>query len=102
MPPRRDPKKGKQDEPPHLVIGSTYRIFSLGSREEKLETRGIFRGVVSIGTIDALAIELGPKHEAEIAGKIRVIPSHMILALDVLEAVKEPEEDTGEATMHYS
>ncbi|MHB8585545.1 MAG: hypothetical protein ACYDDF_06890 [Thermoplasmatota archaeon] len=102
MPLRRDGKDKDGREPPHLVIGSTYRIWSLGSREERIETRGIFRGIVSIGTIDAIAMELASTHEKEIAGKIRVIPSHMVLALDVLESVKEPEEDKGEASMHYT
>lgn len=84
-----------------LTLGSKYRILSLGSREEMIETKGTFKGVVSIGTIDAMAIELSSFHK-EWAGKLRVLPSHMVLAIDIEEAAPGPEESTAEANIHYT
>ena len=84
----------------HLTLGSNYRILSLGSRDEMIETRGVFRGIVSVGTVDGLALEMkdGP---AELNGKVRVIPSHVVLAIDILEAAKKEEETEDEVHMHY-
>jgi hypothetical protein len=64
-----------------------------------LETTGTFRGVVSVGTIDAIAMEMD---HGDLKGKIRVIPSHMVLAIDILEAVKKEEEALEDADMHYT
>lgn len=86
-------------EPPQLTIGSKYRVRSLASREAVLETLGTFKGVVSVGTIDGLAIEL---HDGDHAGKLRVIPTHMVLAIDILEAVKREEDAPADVAMHYT
>lgn len=85
--------------PPTLTIGSRYRLRSLASREAVLETIGVFRGVVSVGTIDGLAMEVA---EGDMKGKVRVVPTHMVLAIDILEAVKREEESTDDAAMHYT
>ncbi|MEA3199525.1 MAG: hypothetical protein QOE90_953, partial [Thermoplasmata archaeon] len=73
-----------EESPPTLCVGSSYHIRSLASREAVLETHGTFKGVVSVGTIDALAVELG-EHHKELKGKIRVIPSHMVTSIDIVE-----------------
>lgn len=90
----------KNADTPQLTLGSKYHVRSLASREAVLDTTGTFRGVVSVGTIDGLAIEVEtPK---ELKGKMRVIPTHMVLAIDILEAVKKEEEAKDEAVMHYT
>lgn len=93
------PKKG--DPPVHLTLGSKYHVRSLASREAVLETRGTFRGFVSVGSIDGVAMELDPSH-GDLAGKMRVIPSHMVLSIDILEAAKTDEEKAEDLSMHYT
>ena len=95
--------KPKKDEPVPvtLTLGSTYHVRSLASREAILETRGTFRGFVGVGSIDGLAMELDASH-GELKGKTRVIPSHMVLSIDILEAAKKDEEAKDELSMHYT
>lgn len=83
----------------NLTLGSKYRVRSLLSREQTMETIGTFRGVVSVGSIDALAMEIA---EGELKGKLRVIPSHMVVAIDILEAAHKDEEPADELSMHYT
>lgn len=99
--PIKTPVSKDHPAPPPMTIGSQYRIFSLGSRDEMIETKGKFLGIVSVGTIDGLSVELGT-HHADLAKKTRVIPTHMILAIDVLEQAAAPEESAEEAHMHYT
>ena len=96
-------KPKKEELPPvHLTLGSKYHVRSLASREAVLDTRGTFRGFTSVGTIDGLAMELDETHK-ELAGKMRVIPSHMVLSIDIIEAVKtEDEVKKDEMSMHYT
>ena len=90
----------KNEPSVHLTLGSKYHVRSLASREAVLETTGTFKGIVSVGTVDGLAIEVeAPK---EMKGKIRVIPTHMVLSIDILEAVKREEEAKDDAVMHYT
>lgn len=91
--------KPKTDTHVSLTLGSKYRIRSLASREAVLETSGTFKGVVSLGSIDAIAMELA---EGDMKGKLRVIPTHMVLAIDILEAAKKEEETPDEGHMHYT
>ncbi|HVL49804.1 MAG TPA: hypothetical protein VM889_14710 [Candidatus Thermoplasmatota archaeon] len=92
----------KDENTPTLTLNSKYRILSVGSRDEMIESIGVFRGVVSIGTIDGIALELA-KEAKENAGKVRVIPSHMVLAIDILEAAKEEDKKKpDEAQIHYT
>ena len=97
-------KPTKKEEPPvQLTMGSKYHIRSLASREAVLETRGTFRGFVSVGSIDGVAIELDASH-GELSGKLRVIPSHMVLAIDIHEAAKtdDAEKKAEDLSMHYT
>lgn len=91
-----------KEERVQLTLGSRFQIRSLGSRDEVLVTRGTFKGVVSVGAADGIAMELDDSHE-DLAGKIRVIPSHVILAVDIVEA-KEPDADhrSEETHIHYT
>lgn len=95
--------KPKKDEPPvMLTLGSKYHVRSLATRETILDTRGVFRGFTSVGSIDGLVMELDETHK-EMAGKLRVIPSHMVLNLDIVEAAKKDEDKAvDDLSMHYT
>ncbi len=83
---------GKKDEKTlELTTGSRYRITSLSSRDNAVSTSGIFKGYISIASEEGMIMELDETH-ADLQGKQRVIPIHMILFIDVLEAL-EAEED---------
>ena len=94
------PKKKDENPPITLTLGSKYHLRSLASREAVLETSGIFRGVVSLGSIDALAMELDATHK-DLNGKIRVIPTHKVIAVDIMEAVKKEEIPSEVTDLQY-
>jgi hypothetical protein len=84
-----------------LTEGSEYKITSLGGRDKVLETEGIFKGFMSIGVDEVgLLMELSKKHD-KMAGKIRIVPLHVILAIDVLEAKPNLKKDSDKETSHY-
>jgi len=80
----------KKDESIVLTQGSQYRIKSLESRDKPMETVGIFRGYAAVAHDTALVMELEKKLGEE-KGMLRLIPSHMIISIDVLKAEKEKE-----------
>lgn len=89
-------KKEDEDLGSELVEGSKYKIRSLFSREETLVTSGEFKGYMFIGRDQALKMELDDTHEE--AGLIRIIPSHMIIHIDIITQVprkKEKGKKTG-------
>ena len=69
-----------------LTKGSRYRIESMETRDRTKITKGIFRGYAAIGPDDALVVELDESHQ-ELKGKLRLIPIHVILSVDVHEQV---------------
>lgn len=75
-----------------LTVGSRYKIASMESRDKPLITRGIFRGYTLIGDIDSLCMELDGSHKG-LKGKIRVIPSQMIISIDIISAAKEEKKE---------
>ena len=81
----------KKNEIYELKVGSKYQITSLGSKDSPIVTTGKFLGYGAMGNSDALCIELDKSHK-KLAGKTRLIPSHMILALDILQEKKEKEK----------
>ena len=87
---------GKKPDAIVLTPGSMYEIRSLGAKDEPIVTKGTFRGYTQVGNIDGLCIELDASHK-ELKGKIRVIPSHMVMALDIIAAAPAkaavPEEN---------
>lgn len=93
------PEKKKKEETIVLTVGSKYIIRSLESKDKPLLTMGVFKGYTAIGGDDAVCIELDEMHE-KLAGKIRVIPCHMIMAIDVMSAV-EPDEKKEEEPQRY-
>ncbi|HZY93140.1 MAG TPA: hypothetical protein VFG07_10280 [Thermoplasmata archaeon] len=86
-----------------LTTGSKIRVRSAGSRDEALVSSGLFRGLVSIGGDNSLALELDDTVKED-RGRVRLIPLNALLAIDVLEAVKPEEEkqkDTGQAPGYF-
>ncbi len=83
-----------------LTKGSRYRIESMETRDHTKITKGIFRGYATIGPDDALVIELDESHQ-ELKGKLRLIPLHVILSVDVMEQVPgEAPPPEKHATMY--
>ncbi|MCI4350362.1 MAG: hypothetical protein L3K15_02465 [Thermoplasmata archaeon] len=74
-----------------LTAGSKVKVRSAGTRDDALVSTGVFRGLVSVGGDNSLAVELDGTVKEE-KGKIRLIPLNALLALDVLEAAKPEEE----------
>ena len=89
------------EDPIVLSPGSVYKIKSLESKEKPLLSHGIFMGYAAIGHDEGVCIELDSSHK-ELAGKIRVIPAHMILAIDIIEVAKKEEEEEKEDSTYRS
>jgi hypothetical protein len=85
-----------------LTIGSKYRIRSLESREKPLVSQGTFKGYTAFGHNEAICLELDESH-GEGKGRIRVIPSHMVIAIDVLSAAedKDVQDKEAEASTYF-
>ncbi|OGS63218.1 MAG: hypothetical protein A3K59_04060 [Euryarchaeota archaeon RBG_19FT_COMBO_69_17] len=71
-----------------LTKGSRYRIESMETRDRTKVTKGVFRGYAAIGPDDAIVIEMDESH-TELKGKLRLIPVHVVLSVDVMEHVPE-------------
>ncbi|MCK5039262.1 MAG: hypothetical protein KAS16_09210 [Thermoplasmata archaeon] len=84
-------KKEEEIEPVTLTVGSQYRIKSLESRDAPLISHGKFLGYTSIGSDEGLCIELDESYK-DMSGRVRVIPMHMIVCIDIITA-KEKKED---------
>lgn len=83
-----------------LIPGSRYRIESLASRDAPIVTQGIFKGYTRISEgVTALAIQV--EEPEEVSGMIRIIPTHMILAIDILSAAEVEETDEGEVKVYF-
>jgi hypothetical protein len=84
-----------------LTEGSTYKITSIGARDSMIETEGTFKGFISIGVDETgLLMDLGKSH-GEMVGKIRIIPLHVILLIDVLDAKENKVKDDYKGISHY-
>ena len=84
-----------------LTEGSEYKILSLGARDSMLESEGIFKGFISIGVDETgLLIELNHKH-GKMAGKTRIVPLHVLLAIDILKIEENEKKDDDKAVPHY-
>jgi hypothetical protein len=99
-PKKKAPRKGagkKEEEEVKLIEGSEYEVQSLGSREAPFVTKGTFRGYTMVGGhAEAVCIELDKSHK-RLAGKMRVIPSHMVLTIDIIKEAKEEEEEEDDS-----
>ena len=84
-----------------LTEGSVYKITSLGGREQLLETEGEFKGFISIGVDETgLLMQLNHSH-GDFNGKIRIVPLHVILLIDVLDAKEDAKKDDDKGMSHY-
>jgi len=90
----------RKDEAIVLTTGSQYKIKSLESRDHPMETVGIFKGYAALAHDTAIVMELDKSHGDE-KGRLRLIPSHMIISIDVLRAEKEKEEKETESNAVY-
>jgi hypothetical protein len=82
-----------------LIKGSKYRIVSLETREKPLLTHGVFKGYAAIGHDEGICMELDESHK-ESKGRTRIVPTHMILAIDVIETAEKEEEATKPDAMY--
>ena len=87
-------KKDKKNDDIRLIEGSFYRMTSVGSRESPLISQGTFLGFTSIGSDEGICIRLDSTHD-DLENTVRVIPSHMLLAVDLIKQKKD-SDDTGE------
>lgn len=76
-----------------LTSGSTYRVTSVRTREETFTTEGVFQGMTSMGSVDAMVLEVDDGTE--------LLPTHMVLKIEVLEAVGEDEAEADGSDVHY-
>jgi hypothetical protein len=84
-----------------LTEGSEYKVTSLGTRDSVLETEGVFKGFISIGVDETgLLMELNKSH-GDLAGKIRIIPLHVILLIDILSAKDDEKREDYKGMSHY-
>jgi len=90
----------KRDDAIVLTPGSLYKIKSLESRDKPMETTGTFKGYAAVAHDTAIVIELDGSGGEE-KGRLRLIPSHMVLSIDVLKAEKEKEEKEAESNAVY-
>ncbi len=81
----------------NLVPESRYRVESLASRDNPLITEGVFKGFTHVGNgVVAIALQTDE-------GKRRIIPTHMILAIDILSVPETvEEEDERESKAYFS
>ncbi len=84
-----------------LTEGSEYKITSLGTKDHLIETEGVFEGFISVGLDGTgLLMKLGKNH-GEMQGKIRIVPLHAILMIDVLSEKENNDEDNEKGMSHY-
>jgi hypothetical protein len=78
-----------------LTPGSRVRVRSAGADDTAIVSTGLFRGLVSIGGDNILALELEGADGDE-KGRIRLVPIPALLAIDILEIAKAEEEKRSE------
>lgn len=82
-----------------LTKGSKYRVKSIESREKPLKSHGTFEGYTVVGHDESIVLTLDDSHKDQ-AGRKRIIPIHMIVAIDVVEAVEETKDLDEPGTMY--
>jgi hypothetical protein len=78
-----------------LTPGSRVTVRSAGQDDQAIVSTGVFRGLVSIGGDNILALELDGADGDE-KGRIRLVPIPALLAIDILEIAKAEEEKRAE------
>lgn len=77
-----------------LTVGSRVRIYSAGPEEAGLISVGTYRGLVSVAGDNVLAIELAEPESEK--GRIRLVSTAALWAVDIVEAAKPEEERRSE------
>lgn len=91
----------KEEKRMELTEGSEYKIISLGGKDAAIETQGTFLGFISIGIDETgLLMELNKNHGKD-AGKIRIVPLHVILLIDILKTKENQKKDEFKGMSHY-
>jgi len=84
-----------------ITIGSRYRIISTGTNDEPMTSTGEFRGYAAFANETVLVLKLDAT-EGQEEGRIRFLPYHAVLCIDVLEmASKEVKEKKEENQVYY-
>ncbi|PSG96255.1 hypothetical protein BRD56_11205 [Thermoplasmatales archaeon SW_10_69_26] len=76
----------------NLTQGSRYRVTSVRTREDNFEVEATFQGITSMGSVDAMVLETDD-------GK-RLVPTHLVLKIDVLEQAGEDTFDDEDDAMY--
>lgn len=76
-----------------LIQDSIYEITSLKSKDAPMVTRGRFKGYTNLGSLSALCIELDPKYHKDLGKKIRMIPSHVVMTIDIIQVATEEKSE---------
>jgi len=87
----------QDNEEIQLTVGSKYQILSLGSKDNPITSTGTFMGYTNIGNSDGICLELDKSHK-KLKGKLRIIPSHIILTIDVISIASKDEDKDDETT----
>lgn len=83
-----------------LVPGSKYIIYSIGSEKEIMETSGTFIGYSYISKDEGgICIKLDSSHGSK-EGMTRIIPTGMILAIDIVKEKRVRKKEEKEPS-HY-
>ena len=82
-----------------LTTGSKYKIYSLGNRDQMLESQGIFEGYIGIG-LDEIGMII-TLEGTDGSALTRVIPLHAILAIDIIDAKPHDKNDDEQEMPHY-
>jgi len=91
----------RKDDAIVLTPGSLYRVRSLESRDKPLETIGVFKGYAAIAHDTAVVMEVELSTNDSRERFLRLIPSHMIISIDVLKAEKEEEQKEKDSNAVY-
>ncbi|MDQ1371411.1 MAG: hypothetical protein QG582_325 [Candidatus Thermoplasmatota archaeon] len=91
----------RKDEAIVLTPGSLYRIKSLESRDKPLETIGVFKGYAAIAHDTAIVLDVDISAGDKKERLVRLIPSHMIISIDVLKAEKAEELKESDSNAVY-
>jgi hypothetical protein len=84
-----------------ITIGSRYRIVSTGGDDKPIISMGEFRGYAAFANETALVLRLDGSNGQE-AGRIRFLPYHAIIVIDVLElAPKKIQEEKDDNRVYY-
>lgn len=82
-----------------LTKGSKYRVKSIESRDRPLKSHGTFEGYTVIGHDESIVLTLDDSHKDQ-AGRKRIIPIHMIVAIDVIEAAEDGKSVDEPSSMY--